>query len=463
MFKPLLFISLLCALAGVGLWLFYLPSSPAEQRAAALAGERWYRLMLEDQQIGYWHTRTFRDYRGNWHFASEQRFALKRNDPVTLRTHRTFAREHPQPLLRAEYVQERRDGIERTRIASAGGRYQAIIDHAGGGDPEQQDLNWSHTLNDYLSFEIWLAEHRPAPGASRTIASLDFDRLDVVSRVFDVVDHNPTGYRIERGSPLADTSIQLDERFAPYAMTVAGLFDLVRTDREEALAPRSTLQSASYFVPADRRVPNHTLASRLLIGIHGHPAPDRLWARARPRDGGWQMTLLANPLTSPGVEDHNTAYALPVADPRILSLAAKITRHAAGDRQRAEALLAYVHNHLQYLPGSPPRPVLSLLDDPVGDCTDFADMLTTLARAGGLESRTVFGLAYADSDSPAFAFHAWNEIRIDGRWQAFDPTWNQNRVDATHIPLPENETAALQLLTGTLDLSFSIEEIDYFD
>ncbi|MEZ5549490.1 MAG: transglutaminase-like domain-containing protein [Pseudomonadales bacterium] len=463
MSKPLLFISLLCASAGLGLWLFYLPSSPAEQRAAALAGERWYRLMLEDQQIGYWHTRTYRDYRGNWHFASEQRFALKRNDPVTLRTHRTFARAHPQPLVQAEYVQERRDGVERTHIAGAGSRYQATIDHAGGSTPERQTLDWSYTLDDYLSFEVWLAEHHPAPGTSRTIASLDFDRLDVVTRVFDVVEQNTTGYRIERGSPLADTSIQLDDRFAPWAMTVAGLFDLIRSDRETALAPRSALQSASYFVPADRRVPDHTRASRLVIGIHGHPTPDRLWSQARARNGVWQLTLLANPLTSESVEDHTTAYALPVADPRIIGLAADITRHASGDRTRAEALLAFVHNHLHYLPGSPPRPVLSLLDDPVGDCTDFADMLTTLARARGLESRTVFGLAYTDAATPAFAFHAWNEIRIDGRWQAFDPTWNQQRVDATHIPLPENETAALQLLTGALDLSFSIEEIDYFD
>ncbi|MCB1686073.1 MAG: transglutaminase domain-containing protein, partial [Pseudomonadales bacterium] len=241
------------------------------------------------------------------------------------------------------------------------------------------------------------------------------------------------------------------------------LFDLIRSDRETALAPRSALQSASYFVPADRRVPDHTRASRLVIGIHGHPTPDRLWSQARARNGVWQLTLLANPLTSESVEDHTTAYALPVADPRIIGLAADITRHASGDRTRAEALLAFVHNHLHYLPGSPPRPVLSLLDDPVGDCTDFADMLTTLARARGLESRTVFGLAYTDAATPAFAFHAWNEIRIDGRWQAFDPTWNQQRVDATHIPLPENETAALQLLTGALDLSFSIEEIDYFD
>jgi hypothetical protein len=80
----------------------------------------------------------------------------------------------------------------------------------------------------------------------------------------------------------------------------------------------------------------------------------------------------------------------------------------------------------------------------------------------GLPSRTVFGLAYADSGAPAFAYHAWNELFVDGRWRAMDPTWGQDRVDATHIPLPVEEDAALGLLTGTLELAFSVLEVEHF-
>ena len=167
MFRRLIATGLFAALLGIGLWLLYWPASPAEQRASALAGERWYRLMLQDQQIGYWHTRTYRDYQGRWWFDSEQRFALKQDEPVTLRTRRIFAREQPQRLLRAEYSQERRNGAERTLIDYDGVNYRATIQHAGGGDPTIEQLDWSYTLADYLSFEVWLQDEQPPPGSSR--------------------------------------------------------------------------------------------------------------------------------------------------------------------------------------------------------------------------------------------------------------------------------------------------------
>jgi transglutaminase-like putative cysteine protease len=79
-----------------------------------------------------------------------------------------------------------------------------------------------------------------------------------------------------------------------------------------------------------------------------------------------------------------------------------------------------------------------------------------------MPARTVFGLAYEDGATPAFRFHAWNEVEVDGRWQAVDPTWNQLRPDATHIPLPAEAGRALELLTGGTSLSFRIREVDYF-
>jgi hypothetical protein len=121
-----------------------------------------------------------------------------------------------------------------------------------------------------------------------------------------------------------------------------------------------------------------------------------------------------------------------------------------------------VHEFLSYRPGKPPQSILTLLDDRVGDCTEYAVLLTTLARSIGLPARTVFGLAYADGQEPAFAYHAWNEIHVAGEWLAFDPTWGQDRVDATHIPLPNDETAAMMLLTGAVDLKFKVTDVGFF-
>ena len=48
-------------------------------------------------------------------------------------------------------------------------------------------------------------------------------------------------------------------------------------------------------------------------------------------------------------------------------------------------------------------------------------------------------------------------------WLALDPTWGQDRLDATHIPLPSDETAAMMLLTGAVNLQFRILEVDFFE
>jgi hypothetical protein len=105
--------------------------------------------------------------------------------------------------------------------------------------------------------------------------------------------------------------------------------------------------------------------------------------------------------------------------------------------------------------------VLALLDTPEGDCSEYADLLTTLARSLGIPARTVFGLAYQDGAEPAFRFHAWNELALDGRWMPADPTWNQVQIDATHIPMPLDVATALQLLTGTGDVRFVVRGVDY--
>jgi len=85
-----------------------------------------------------------------------------------------------------------------------------------------------------------------------------------------------------------------------------------------------------------------------------------------------------------------------------------------------------------------------VLDRGYGECTDFADLFTALARASGLSARTVVGLAYQDTEPYGFAFHAWNEARVDGEWQVIDPTWNQRFADATHLALSDQELANLK-------------------
>lgn len=50
-------------------------------------------------------------------------------------------------------------------------------------------------------------------------------------------------------------------------------------------------------------------------------------------------------------------------------------------------------------------------------CGGYADSFNLLAREAGLES------IYVGGEVPAGP-HAWNRVKIDGKWQSIDPTWN---------------------------------------
>ena len=437
---------------------------PAVRRAQALLGERWYELSLADERFGYWVTRTNRDHLGRWVFASEQRSALNPEDPVTITTRRVFAATAPFSLVEASYRQRRRTWQESTRIERNESGYIGHRRQADAGSGSQpMDLDWQYSLRDYLEFEIWLAAESPVPGSVRAINTLEFSRLDVVPRQLRVADRNATGYQIENPAPQAATLIQLDANLAPHSVRLAGLFDLTLSRREAALAPGSPLHTASYYIPVDRALRDHTRIEWLDLTVDSNLPANKLWQQAQQIDGQWVLPLRADTRAADSVTPAlGASLGYPLQDPRIAALARRAIGDAVTPQHQLAALVDFVHNYLRYQPGSSAASVLSLLDNPIGDCSEFAELLTTLARHLGLPAKTVFGLAYSQTSTPAFVFHAWNEVQVDDNWQVVDPTWNQLRVDATHIPLPGNETAALKLLTGQLDIRFVIRDLGYF-
>jgi len=244
-------------------------------------------------------------------------------------------------------------------------------------------------------------------------------------------------------------------------MTLSGLFELEQASKSEALAPRTALQAASYFVPADRALHNHTEIRALELEVEGDIAAAELWPELaegktlrRSADAVTSRRMLGDELAE--TTDH------PTADPRLRALARRAVDGISDADARADALIRFVHGYLSYSNDGVQRHVLGLLEDPAGDCSEYADLLTTLARILDIPSRTIFGLAYSGGEPPAFRFHAWNELLVEGRWRAVDPTWNQLRVDATHIPMPHNVAHALDLLTGGLQIRFNIREVEYF-
>lgn len=76
-----------------------------------------------------------------------------------------------------------------------------------------------------------------------------------------------------------------------------------------------------------------------------------------------------------------------------------------------------------------------------GDCTEHSVLAAAMLRAVGVPSRVVTGLVYfrdARIKTKGFGFHMWDEVYVNQRWVAIDPSFDQTTVDAVHIKLSES-------------------------
>ncbi len=426
--------------------------TPTEKIAQSMLGESWYRVQLNGDHVGFMYNHSHMDRQGQWHFFSTTHFLLQDNAPNTIAKHLIFAAQPPFRLLSATYTNRQDRTAYETRLAATDAGYRATIDRAG--RSTEVELDWQFDLQTFVAFETWLAEELRPPNDQFLARTPDFERLRIIQRAYRVVANNDEGYLVETSAPFAATQTQLDRSLRPLRLSMAGIFDVIATTEADAIALKNLRRKTNYLFAVDQPISNHTALASLDLEVTSE-AEVELPARLR---------LVANPVTSrgDGREYLGEELRYPVSAPAIQSLVHE-SLSAPSDLDQVGRLLRTAHQALRYALDQPAGSVLGALARGSGECTDYADLFTTLARAANLPARTVYGLAYQDGNTPGFLFHAWNEVYADGRWQAVDPTWNQLRVDATHIPLSEAEAAAFMLANNVAGVSFSIRNLSYFD
>ncbi|MGI9324376.1 MAG: transglutaminase-like domain-containing protein [Pseudomonadales bacterium] len=442
-------------LIAAALWWALSAADPIVQTARSLQGERWYRLTMAQRGVGYYRSRSARGSRGEHEFHTELRFALAKDQPVTVTESYVFAASPPFSLNSAAHSVQRSSGtatvtIERQAQGLVARRTETDSD-AETAQPEQP-LEWQYSLADYLAFESWIRTKSPGPGASVSVISPNLDTLALGNDVFELVSSDTKGYRVRKRSLLDDTIIELDRNLVPVRFELAGVFDLQRSSQAEALSARTPLQKSSYRLPLNEPLRQPQELRQLVLRVDGadaHEFPEVL-------------VLNANPVVPATSDDYlSTSMDHPVNHPRLREVLARLNLKDLSPDAQVQRLLRHVHRFLTYDDSVTARRVIELLDKPSGDCTEYADLFTTLARAAGLPARTIIGMAYSDDPDPALAFHAWNQVQVNGVWEAVDPTWNQRQVDATHWPLPSSERRAMLLLTGQIDVQLQVVSTDY--
>jgi len=92
---------------------------------------------------------------------------------------------------------------------------------------------------------------------------------------------------------------------------------------------------------------------------------------------------------------------------------------------------------------------LETLKSRKGNCQTHARLYAALARAAGIPTRFVSGLAYLPGEG--FLYHSWDESLLGGAWTAVDPTFGEMPASVTHIKLVEGDSPEeMGLLAGVI-------------
>jgi transglutaminase-like putative cysteine protease len=100
---------------------------------------------------------------------------------------------------------------------------------------------------------------------------------------------------------------------------------------------------------------------------------------------------------------------------------------------RVQAVVDYVHDHLEFVPGAsnPWTTAADAYRAGQGVCRDFAHLAITFCRALNIPARYVFGyipeIGVVGPIEP-MDFAAWFEVYLDGEWHTFDARNNKPRI-----------------------------------
>ena len=121
-------------------------------------------------------------------------------------------------------------------------------------------------------------------------------------------------------------------------------------------------------------------------------------------------------------------------------LALYLSESAGNDEERARAIYRWIAANVEYDVGASisatygGRTAEEVLDERKGVCSDYSRLFERLCELSGLEAVVIrgFGKGYGytvGSKIPNSSNHAWNAVRINGKWRLVDCTWGAGHLD----------------------------------
>ncbi len=165
------------------------------------------------------------------------------------------------------------------------------------------------------------------------------------------------------------------------------------------------------------------------------------------------------PLAGPGPKTVLLAderYVQPT-HPAIRKKAAEIVGGLKDPAKSVRKLLEWVSGFIEYKLRDAIWTGPQLLEHPAGRCADYAVLFASLARAAGIPTRMVLGVAYHDG---LWGGHMWNEVWL-GKWVPVDPTAGDLVTGPGYIKFKDDATVEGVMRAGPAIAGMTIDIVGY--
>lgn len=123
--------------------------------------------------------------------------------------------------------------------------------------------------------------------------------------------------------------------------------------------------------------------------------------------------------------------------PQVAALAKQLVEGQSAEREKALALYDWIAKNVRYdiaayLSGDLPDPSPdTVLASRLTVCEGYSRLFMAMAQAVGLEAVMIpgFSKGFSPDEDKSEPDHAWNAVKIDGKWVLLDATWGAGHID----------------------------------
>ncbi len=304
------------------------------------------------------------------------------------------------------------------------------------------------------SVDMTLPDLDPSPSGRISIQFSDKDRQVIRREKIQIGTASYDSFVLTSKDSKSTAWTAADGALLKAECAEAGL-RLERQNEADAFRWLSSKGPDTMSVQVDKQIADSTNVTDLhirLLGIQEKGlviSDDRQHATYDPAKRSAEYTIAATPFdlkNSSAIPVHGKQFkrwlgasaGIEVGDKDVQALAKQIVGNETDAYKAACKIRDWVYANMKYdLDAGTASSAVAALKARKGVCTNYAILYTALARAAGIPTKMVVGLVYGTWDGPGeFQFHTWAESYV-GQWVAFEPTWGDDVVDATHIKMLE--------------------------